>query len=230
MNDRAALGGFLAVAAFFLLIQAWSLTGPTLRGDERLYFFSAHHMVQSGDWLTPKDEFSRFRVHKPPLYTWATALAFKLAGGPSLALQRAVSLFSALGTAGLVFFLSLLLFRSGRAAALAGIAVLSFTEVFLTCHQGRADALFMFLIAAAIYAWARVLFTDNQPLAWTLAGYFLAALAFLAKGPYGLLHSLVPALATALILPGSGPGSATCSIPWACCCSSSRPGPGTRPW
>ncbi len=205
MGDRAAVWGFILVAAFFMLIQVWSLTGPTVRGDERLYFFSAHHMVQSGDWLTPKDEFSRFRVHKPPLYTWATALAFKLAGGPSLALQRAVSLLSALGTAGLVFMLSLLLFNSIRAAALAGIAVLGFTEVFLTCHQGRADALFMFLITAAIYAWARVLFTVQRPLVWTLAGYLLAALAFLAKGPYGLLHPLLPALATALILPRRRP-------------------------
>lgn len=200
LKGKTGYGALLIVAAVFALIQVWCLTGPTMRGDERFYFFSADGMTQSGDWLTPKDEFSRFRVHKPPLYTWVTALAFKL-GGPHLACQRAISILAALGTAYLVYLLGLLLFDSALAAALAGIMILSFTEVFLTSQQGRADALLMFLITFVNYALARILVGTEKPMAWALLAYFLAGLAFLTKGPNGLFHTLLPALAVALILP-----------------------------
>ena len=131
------------------------------------------------------------RVHKPPLYTWLSALVFELTG-PSLAAQRSISILAILGTArpgpgpgppalrlgpGV---------RPGRDHA-AGIQR-GFPDLLT---RARTDTLLLFLVTASAYSFVRVLTGTGE-------GHRLVPVglspgrpgSFLTKGPYGLLHAL----------------------------------------
>ncbi len=165
-------------------------------------------MSQGGGWLVPLDQHGRPRLHKPPLYTWLGALAFEITG-PRLATLRGISIGAGVLAGWALYLLAGVLFRSRAAALLAGAMMLSFTEFNLNCGQARPDSLLIFLIIAANYCLARVVLGSPHPRRFALLGFLAAGLAFLAKGPYGLLHTLpVPFLAAALrpeLRPNLGP-------------------------
>ena len=77
--------------------------------------------------------------------------------------------------------------------------MLGFTEFNLNSGQGRPDSLLILLIILANYCLVRVLLGRPRPFAFTLLGYGLMGLAFMAKGPFGLLHTLPVPIVTGLI-------------------------------
>ena len=89
----------LLVTLVFVLVQGWTAFRPGTTDDERHYFFSAHWINQEGDWLTPHDQYHGLRIHKPPLFTWLTALAFKFTG-PRIAALRGVAILAGALSAG----------------------------------------------------------------------------------------------------------------------------------
>ena len=188
----------LLVTLVFVLVQGWTAFRPGTTDDERHYFFSAHWMNSGGDWLTPRDQYGELRIHKPPLFTWLTALVYKLTG-PRIASLRAVAILAGALSGWALYLLAGVLFRSRRAALLAGIMMLGFTEFNLNSGQGRPDSMLILFIIMANYCLARVVLGRPRPFAFTLLAYLAMGLAFMAKGPFGLLHTLPVPLITALI-------------------------------
>lgn len=188
----------ILVSIFFLLVQTWAAFRPCVINDEEHYFFSARQINSGGDWLTPVDQYGRLRLHKPPLYSWLTALVFKITG-PRIAALRAVSILAGLLAGWALYLLAGLLFGSREAALTAGAAMLGFTEFNLISGQGRPDTLLILFLITANYCLARVVLGRPRPVLFTLLGFLSAGLGFMSKGPFALLHTLLLPLITALV-------------------------------
>ena len=157
-------------------------------------------MAAGGSWLTPVDRFQEIRVHKPPLIVWVSAALFKLTG-PSLFVQRLFPILAAVASAWVLYLLALLLTGSRSASALGAIIFLGFVEVVVTNGLGRMDSLFLLLIITANYLFCRILAGRSHKLAASLLAYLCLGLAFMTKGPNGILHTLLPATVLALARP-----------------------------
>jgi|GEM_PF-2937479 len=182
----------LAVMVLFALLQVWRAAGPGIGSDEHHYYFSARQMAEGGSWLTPVNQFQEIRVHKPPLVVWLFAALFKLTG-PSLFVQRLAPILAAAASAWVLYLLVFLLTGSRRTSSLSSIIFLGSVEFIVTNGLGRMDSLFLLLIITANYLFCRILMGRPHKLTASLLAYFCLGLAFLAKGPNGLLHTLLPA-------------------------------------
>jgi 4-amino-4-deoxy-L-arabinose transferase len=171
-----------------LLLWAFALQGT--RGlwspDEGRYVDVALEMLKSGDWLRPhvNDEFAH--VTKPPLTYWAVASSVELFGRHEWAARLPHAL---------AFALSVLLVGAmGRRLVperpwLPALVYATFVLPYVAAHVITTDTLLAFFTsayaAAFIEARAR---RDGHGADWCVAGGWAAAgLAFLAKGPPGLL-------------------------------------------
>ena len=95
-------------------------------------------------------------IEKPPLYYWVTALAFRIAGGPSVPAARAVS-----GLAGLltlaVVFVWVSRARSLDAAAVSTVLLATCAAFVTSVHWVRIDAVLVLFCSIAIWsAWERI--------------------------------------------------------------------------
>jgi 4-amino-4-deoxy-L-arabinose transferase-like glycosyltransferase len=95
-------------------------------------------------------------IEKPPLYYWATALSFRLVGGPSVPAARAVS-----GLAGLLTLVVVFVWvRRGLsldAAAVATVLLATGVSFVTSSHWVRIDIVLLFFCAIALWsAWERI--------------------------------------------------------------------------
>ena len=122
-------------------------------------------------------------VEKPPLYYWATALSFRIAGGPDAAAARAVSGLAALLTLALAF---VWVARAvSRDAAVVSTVILATSVGFVTsAHWIRIDALLLLFLTLAIWAaWERI---GNAGGPWFLVTFYAGVvLALWTKGLVG---------------------------------------------
>ena len=178
-----------------LLLWAFALQGT--RGlwspDEGRYVDVALEMLKSGDWLRPHvhHEFAHFT--KPPLTYWAVASSVELFGRHEWAARLPHALAFALTV--------LLVGAMGRRLVperpwLPALVYATFVLPYVAAHVITTDTLLAFFTcayaAAFIEARAR---REARGAAWCVAGGWAAAgLAFLAKGPPGLLPLLGLAL------------------------------------
>ena len=121
-------------------------------------------------------------VEKPPLYYWAVAGAYALAGGPSAAAARAVS-----GAAGLLTLLVLAAWaRRAASPAVALVAVLllaTSVQFALSTHWVLLDPLLMLVCTLALWAgWERL---AGRGAGWLVLFYAALTLALWTKGPIG---------------------------------------------
>lgn len=95
-------------------------------------------------------------IEKPPLYYWATALSFRVAGGPSAAAARAVSGFAGLLTLA-VFCLWVSRACSIDTAAVSTVLLSTCVAFVTSVHWVRIDALLLLFCTMAIWsAWERI--------------------------------------------------------------------------
>ena len=160
--------------------------------DEAYYAEASREMVESGDWLTPRFNYTE-RFQKPVLYYWMTASVYRLAGVGE-AQARAASALSGLG-------LVLLTFACGRrwfdapTALLAGAIVATSLGCLGVARMSLPDLPLAFFISLAIWAALVALFDrPRAPRRWYVLAAGAAGLAFLTKGPLGVV---IPALVVA---------------------------------
>jgi len=185
-HKRLAL--FLAALAIAVAF-AFQGTRGVQKSTECRYAESAREMLASGNWLVPT---LRDRPHwtKPPLTYWTLAAGMELFGRNAwgarlpvaLAFLASVWALYALGKAlwnPATGLLSAMLYATSP-FAVAAANVLS-TDMFLALWQ---------LLVVLAY-WKAVRSDAERPRrAWILALWFFAGLAFLTKGPVGLLALL----------------------------------------
>lgn len=173
----------IALLARGFLMESMDLIDPT----EARYAVVAQEMVTSGDWITPKLPLPQGNVPylgKPPLHFWLTALSYKLFGVDEWS-SRLVSL---VGTAVLVSFIFLFVQRISSVEQ-AIISVLIFLTSALTYSVAGASVTDVTLTAmvtsSVIFLYSFVALGTGRG-SWFL-GIISGALAFLVKGPVGLV-------------------------------------------
>jgi 4-amino-4-deoxy-L-arabinose transferase len=173
------------VGLLVLLAFAFQGTRGIWEPDEGRYTATSLNMLDSGDWLLPTLDGERPHLTKPPLTYWAIAASVALLGRDEWA-ARLPGALAFVGT-------GLLLFGLGRRLCPArpwlpplawglSLAPLAAANIVST------DTLLAFFETAAMYAFVEW-WTREAPDArrWLLAMWVAWGLAFLTKGPPGLL-------------------------------------------
>ena len=173
------------VALLALMAFAFQGTRGIWEPDEGRYTAAGLNMLESGDWLLPTLDDERPHLTKPPVTYWAIAASVALLGRDEWA-ARLPGALAYVGT-------GLLLFGLGRRLCPAkpwlpplvwslSLAPLAGANIVST------DALLVFFETAAMYAfvewWSRDAADGRR---WLLATWVAWGLAFLTKGPPGLL-------------------------------------------
>ena len=159
--------------------------------DEPRYAEVTREMLATGDFLVPRLN-GEIYAHKPPLLFWAMALASVVVGRLDEVAVRLPSVLAAIGTVLLVHGIGRRLF--GEAAAfLAAVVLATSTKVLWQARNGQIDMLLTFFVTATAYLWIRGLLGGRPR--WYLAGFAVAGLGTLAKGPVALLPLLLSFIA-----------------------------------
>jgi 4-amino-4-deoxy-L-arabinose transferase-like glycosyltransferase len=169
------------------------LTSLTIRGEESRWARVAQEMIESGDWIVPRQQGSPF-PDRPPLNSWAMIGVSKITGELNLAAVRLPSALATLLTS-LVIYLYGRNFLS-RVGALAGaLAYPTMSQVLQLGRLAESDSLLTLCVTAALFSWHFGYACRRDPrLAWC-AGYAAAALAGLAKGPQGPVYFIAATVA-----------------------------------
>lgn len=168
---------------------------------------TAREMLELGNWVVPHFN-GELRLEKPPLPYWASALAYLIAGGPSVAAARLVA--ALLGLLMLASAWGIARAVADRRTALLVVPVMAGLMLFNTeFRKVTTDPFLAAFSTAAVACFAWAFRRSGRPgLAWLLSGYAMAALALLAKGPIALAFTGIGAL---FVRPG---GDATIRHPW----------------
>lgn len=153
----------------------------TVRGEESRWTRVACEMLQSGDWVTPRQQGQPF-LSRPPLGSWLIALGTLVRGECDVTAIRAASLLAILLTTLLIYGWSRR-YLSRLGALSAGAAFATMGLVMQLGQVAESEAVFTLLLASSLLIWQWG-WTAGWPtaLTWT-CGYGLAALATLTKGP-----------------------------------------------
>jgi 4-amino-4-deoxy-L-arabinose transferase-like glycosyltransferase len=168
---------------------------PLISPAEARYALVAREMLESGDWIQPHFNHSRF-YEKPPLTYWCVAASYRLFGFTEFA-SRLPSALAYVGTVLVTFLLALELAGSGT-APLAALIYATSLGPFLFGRFLFTDTLLVFWLSVSLLGLAKILRRRG-----TLAGPVMfslgAALAGLTKGLIGLLFPLAAAAACAFL-------------------------------
>ena len=156
--------------------------------DEAYYAEASREMVESGDWLTPRFNYTD-RWEKPVLYYWLTAATYEAVGTS----EWAARLWSALSGFGLAFLTWAAARRTGQradAAWLAGAMAATSFGYMSMARQALPDLPLAFCITLGVWAALTAVDTQTPTRAafgwWALAG-LAAGAGFLMKGPVALV-------------------------------------------
>jgi 4-amino-4-deoxy-L-arabinose transferase-like glycosyltransferase len=164
---------------------------PLMDNTEARYAEVARQMVVTGDWITLHHRAGEAFWSKPPLSTWLTAISFTLFGVNEFA-ARLASLVPSLGVAWLVYDLAR---RRGRGAtALRATAVLLTTPIFFVAAGGvMTDAALVLGTTLSMAGfWHAMTRSDGRGRVWGYLFFVGLAIGLLAKGPVGVVLTLVP--------------------------------------
>lgn len=189
-HDTAYLILALALAALSL---ATHINLPLLTGiHEARVLETGREMLELGNWVVPHFA-GEVRLEKPPLPYWISALAYLMAGTPSVAAARLAV--TALGMLMLLTVWALARAVADRRTALFVLPVMASFLLFNTeFRKVTTDPYLSALTTAAVagFAWAfrRRGYIGKACLA---IAYFFTALALLAKGPIALVFTCIGA-------------------------------------
>ncbi|HUC43863.1 MAG TPA: glycosyltransferase family 39 protein [Candidatus Sulfotelmatobacter sp.] len=187
-RNRLTLGIALVVAFLILFLRLGA--APLLDPDEARFARTSVEMMRSRDYVVPSFEGAP-RLQKPPLLHWIQTALFRVAG-PSELLARAPAAVSMFATVLLISWIGWR--RFGDEGAAWSVAFIStFPVVVVIGRVGTLDALL------AVHVTAVLALDTVQPehgglqRSAVLGG--LLGLAFLAKGPVGVVLPLLMMLA-----------------------------------
>ncbi len=157
---------------FFFVFGNWilSVTSP----DEGKNLSAALNMLEKHDFIVPEYN-CKPRFEKPPLFYWLTDVSFSLFGINEFS-GRLVSGLSAVGVALLTY-----LFAMGVSPAIAltsSLIYMSFPHNWVETRAATPEMLLTFFMTLALF----LLLKERYTLGWVAM-----ALAFLTKGPVGVI-------------------------------------------
>ncbi len=172
---------WLALAVIAAALFGIRLTDLPIRGEETRRAEVASEMLRSGDWVVPRQQMAPF-LSRPPLGSYPIAGLMWLSGTNDLWTVRLPS-FLASWLATLVVYFYCRRFLPPLGALAAGLCYPTMGLVLQLGRLAESEALFALLLSGALLVW-HAGYRAKWPgaSAW-IAGYALAALAALVKGP-----------------------------------------------
>jgi len=173
------------VALLVVVAFAFQGTRAIFEPDEGRYTATAVNMLESGDWLVPTLDGERAHLTKPPMVYWTIAASIGAFGYNEWA-ARLPGALAFVGT-------GLLLFGLGRRLcpsqpSLPAVAWALSLAPIAGANVVSTDVLLMFFETAAMYAFVEAWWRDGAGRRrWLLGMWLCWGLAFLTKGPPGLL-------------------------------------------
>lgn len=177
--------------ALALLVYCYAFQG--MRGlwerDEGRYTAVALRMVETRDWIKPQMHHEVSHFSKPPMIYWLTAVSFQLFGKNEFA-ARLPSSSAYLATIITMFFLGRVFLTQNQWAAALIYAMLMFP--FGASNILTTDSLLTFFETAAVasFAYAYWQASPKDKFKGTLLMWLFFSLAFMTKGPPGVLPFL----------------------------------------
>jgi 4-amino-4-deoxy-L-arabinose transferase-like glycosyltransferase len=178
----------LAIAAVLAFALAFQGTRPLWEPDEGRYVTVALEMIHLDDWLVPRLHHEYPHFAKPPLSYWLIAVSLRSLG----ASEWAVRVPNALAFTATV----LLVYGIGRRlcpenAALAAVVYASFLLPTVAANIVTSDTLLAACEALAVWGFASWWWSPGRTRrGWLVVMWLGFGLAFLTKGPPGLLPLL----------------------------------------
>lgn len=158
----------------------------TLRGEETRRARVALEMLESGDWIVPREQ-GRLFPDRPPLGNWLIALSMLVTGNGGAVAIRLPTALATLATS-LVVYGYTRGFLCRNAALAAGLAYATSGQILQLGMLAETEAALTLLVGASLLSW-HLGYLRRWPAALTWsAGYGFAALAALAKGPQGPIY------------------------------------------
>jgi len=155
---------------------------PLFNPDEGLYAEPAREMLDTGQYITTLLNYT-VRFTKPPLIIWAMALSYKIFGVNEFAAR----FFCA--SSGFLLTLVAYLFAwkyLGRGTAIIAACILITAPLFVGVgHMAITDMPLSFFIAGCLFSFFHA--WQQKKRFWLWAGYVLAGLAVMTKGPVGVI-------------------------------------------
>jgi 4-amino-4-deoxy-L-arabinose transferase len=181
---RDLLWPLLALVAFGGLFQG---ARPILDPDEGRYTAVSVEMVRTGDWLNPQLNDDQPHWTKPPLTYWLVGSSV-LAFGRTPAAARLPNTLALIATILLVAAIGRTLTPSS--AWLAAIVYATSLYPFTAANVVTTDTLLTLWETLAVFGFVRYRFSPERPRSALLLMWVGFGLAFLTKGPPGLLPLL----------------------------------------
>jgi 4-amino-4-deoxy-L-arabinose transferase-like glycosyltransferase len=184
--------GHLAVLCFAAIIFFGCIVSPPSLMDDvdSVQAQIARNMLQTGDWVTPHLDGVPY-MEKPPLKYWTIAVSYLIFGIHDWAARVPVALSAVILCWVIARFGA---WAFGDAAGLyAGMALASCIGLFLFTRILIADVMLTLTIAAAMYAFSRLI-EDARPSGWPYLFWASLGAGVLLKGLIGAVFPLGTAL------------------------------------
>jgi 4-amino-4-deoxy-L-arabinose transferase-like glycosyltransferase len=177
---------------FIILVRLLSLgTYPLTDNTEARYAELARTMVETGDWVTPRMAGGVPWWSKPPLAIWLTSVSY-LAFGVNEFAARLPQLLVCLATMWLT--MNLAAQRNRQTLALRAAIVLFTSGIFFVSSGAvMTDSTLTFATTLSMAAfWNAMTRTDRSGRTWGYVFFIGMAIGLLAKGPVGVVLTLLP--------------------------------------
>jgi 4-amino-4-deoxy-L-arabinose transferase-like glycosyltransferase len=156
------------------------LTALPVHGEESRWARGAVLMLETGDWLVPRQQRQVF-PERPPLSSWAIALTGAVRGKVDLWAIRLPSVLGVLLTALLIYgYARTMTTRFGALAA--AIVYATMGQVLQLGRRGESEALFTLFVSGSLLTWHWGYVRRRRSLSLWALPYALAALGALVKG------------------------------------------------
>jgi 4-amino-4-deoxy-L-arabinose transferase-like glycosyltransferase len=202
MGSMGSMDGIDSMVAAFaaLIFLACIFSPPNLMDDvDAVQPQIARHMLESGDWVTPRLDGVAY-LEKPPLKYWMMAVSFLIFGVHDWAARLPVALAAVLLCWVVARFGA---WAFGRAAGLyAGLALATCVGLFLFTRVLISDVILTLAITLSLWSLARALDDDEaHPAAWAMLLWAAMGVGLLLKG---LIAAVIPVGSGLLYLAASG--------------------------
>lgn len=188
MQDHTLVAVLLLVLLLALLynLGGWGV----IESSEARYAEISREMLVSGDWLYPR-LLGIQHFHKPPVTYLISAAGMGLFGVNEFGVRFFLQL-SLLAQALLVYLIAMEVFQSRKIALTALVIYVTFPAVLIAARNLTTDSFLTTFELLAIWAWLR--YKPEKKVGWLYLFYLALALAFLTKGPVGLIFPVLVAI------------------------------------
>lgn len=177
-----------ALLFLLLLVLLYNLGGWGLvETSEARYAEISREMLLSGDWLYPR-LLGIQHFHKPPITYMISAAGMGLFGVNEFGVRFFLQI-SLLAQALLVYRIARELFQSRKIAFTALVIYVTLPAVLIAARNLTTDSFLATFELLAIWAWMK--YKPSKKPTWLYLFYLALSLAFLTKGPVGLIFPVL---------------------------------------